>query len=85
MKIPEFWTEIETFCKIEQIQIMAIVETKAEQCPNEKVWRRAGFDHLFWAPADGLAGGICVLWKAFQFHHINIEQIRIGNNTGQSI
>lgn len=77
MKRPDFWTEIKSFCKTEQIQIMAIIETKAEQCPKESTWRRVGFDHIFWAPSVGLAGGICVLWKAFQFYHISIEPIKI--------
>lgn len=51
MKRNNFWTEIEAFCKNERIQIMAIVETKTEQIPDEKEWRKAGFDGIIWSPA----------------------------------
>ena len=53
-----FWQEIDTFCKIEQIHIMVIVETKTENQPNEQLWRKAGFDNMVWSPALGRVGGI---------------------------
>lgn len=71
-----FWTEIKMFYKSEQIQIMVIVKTKTEIITEEGVWRKADFDMIFWSPTQGLASGICVLWKEFQFHHISIELMK---------
>ena len=58
-----FWQEIDVFCKIEQIQIMTIAETKTEKPPSDSIWRKLGFDNLVWSPAVGRAGGLMVLWK----------------------
>lgn len=73
MKRNNFWTEIDMFCKTEKIQIMSTVETKTERAPEEGVWRKAGFDHMEWIPARGFSGGLCLLWKEFQLHHVSIE------------
>lgn len=75
MKRKNFWTEIELFCKAERIQIMVTVETKTDKAPEEGVWRKAGFDHMVWIPAHGFSGGLCLLWKEFQLHHVTIEVI----------
>ena len=61
-----FWQEIDTFCKIERIQIFVVAETKTKIPPNEQNWRKAGFDNLVWSPAVGRAGGLMALWKEHQ-------------------
>ena len=71
-----FWTEIEIFCKNEHVQVMAIVETKSEQIPEEIIWRKAGFNNIIWSPAIGRAGGICILLKQYQLHHVQMELIK---------
>ena len=68
-----FWPEIDSFCKIEQVHIMAIVETKTDKLPSDQVWRRAGFDNIVWSPADGRAGGVCLMWKEYKFTSEHVE------------
>ena len=60
------WTELEATCKINYIQMIALVETKTEIEPSKSCWRKAGFDFCHFSPAVGKAGGICLLWKSYQ-------------------
>ena len=68
------WTEIDSFCKIENIQIIAIGETKTDWEPSDQVWRRAGFDNMVWIPAIGKARGLMVLWKE---HQMVNEEVKV--------
>ncbi len=61
-----FWSNLAVNCKIERIQLMALLETKSEIEPVEKAWKSAGFDNMIYSPACGLSGGICILWKSYQ-------------------
>ena len=66
IKKTTFWTEIDSKCKNEHIQIMALAETKSETIPEDKIWKTAGFDEAIWSPASGRSGGLGILWKSFQ-------------------
>ena len=70
-----FWQEIDTFCKLEQIQIMAIAETKTERPSLDKLWRKAGFDNMVWSPAQGKVGGIMLFWKDHQLCNAEISMV----------
>ena len=68
-----FWPEVDAFCKIERINIIAIMETKTDKEPEENTWKKAGFDNFIWSPASGRVGGLCVMWKAHQLINEQIE------------
>ena len=70
-----FWTEINTLCKNEHIQLIALAETKSESIPDDKLWKYAGFDEAIWSPASGQSGGLGILWKSHQLSNeiISVE------------
>ena len=55
------WTDIEAICKINNIQILALVETKSITRPTKNTWQKAGFDNYLVVPSLGFAGDICLL------------------------
>ncbi len=89
---PNLWSDLGVICKIENIQLMAIIETKSEIPPIDTLWKSAGFDKMIYCPAKGLSGGMCILWKSFQLtfetiaiHHIDDRFVSIhytNTNTG---
>ncbi len=56
-----FWSDLGVNCKIEKIQVMAIVETKSENPPDDIQWKGTGFDNMVYCPASGFSSGMCVL------------------------
>ena len=47
------WPDIGVVCKIGNIQLMALVETKSANPPKEKLWKSAGFDNMIYCPSMG--------------------------------
>ena len=72
-----FWMDVESFCKIERIQLIALFETRTNKEPSEKVWKKTRFDQFYYIPAMGFLGGICVMWKTYQLTNeiLEIDQI----------
>lgn len=60
------WSDIKATCKINKIKMLALVETKSFEGPSKNIWRKAGFDFCHVVPANGYAGGLCLLWKSYQ-------------------
>ena len=71
---PNLWSDLGIICKIENIQLMVIVETKSVNPPTDSLWKSAGFDNMCYYPAIGRSGGLCILWKSFQ---LTFETIKI--------
>ena len=71
-----FWTNLNIICKNEAIQVIILAETKTSVEPDESLWKNAGFDNILFVPAVGFAGGLCMLWKEYQFRDEKIEIIR---------